>query len=122
NRRVRDPRRARGRVDGAARRRPRRGAAAAAGGPEGSAAAQGRREGPPLAALLVLGQVGAERPAQVLGQLLVLLREVITVPADQGVVLEVQDQVPALDRAGAAGALRRRVVPALVVERVGDGR
>src|SRR5690606_31859207 len=76
-----------------------------------------------LAASLValfLGQVAETTHA--LGQFLVLLGEVFAVPLLQRVVLEPQREVLHLGVPATVGALRGRVIPALVVERVGDRR
>src|SRR5690606_19424137 len=111
--------------DAAARRRPGGTAQAVAAGPEGSAPAPGgraaRRTLASAAALvLVLGDVRAELAQRLARQLQVLLGEVLAFPAHQGVVLEVQRQGLDLHVALAVGALAGGVVPALVVEGIGQ--
>src|SRR5690606_31372521 len=87
-------------------------------GDDGNAGTDARNALAPLA--LFLGQVA--EAAHALGQFLVLFGEIFAVPLHQRVVLEPQGHVLDLGVAAAVGALRRGVVPALVVERVGDRR
>src|SRR5690606_30014478 len=55
-------------------------------------------------------------------QLLVLLREIVAFPAGDHAVLEVHREIAHLDVAEPVGALGGGVVPAVVVERIGDRR
>src|SRR5690606_1225950 len=92
--------------------------------PTAAAGAEIHRRGPAagifLAASLALflGQVA--ETAHALGQFLVLLGEVLAIPLLQCVVLAPQREGLHLGLAAAVGALRGGVVPALVVERIGD--
>src|SRR5690606_38645975 len=113
-------RRARRGHAGAAPWRPGRTPGTVAGGSEGSAPAA-RRGAQALALLLVvLGQVA--EAAHALGQLLVLLLEVVAFPAGNGVVLEPDGQVLHVHGTHAVGTLRGGVVPAIVMEGIGDRR
>src|SRR5690606_38931462 len=102
----------------------RRGGVGACDRIQSGAAAGSRQTGADTSAAalvaLFLGQVA--EAAHALGQFLVLFGEILAVPARQCIVLEPQREVLHLGLAATVGAFGGGVVPALVVERIGDRR